>query len=138
MVDDEFEGFVCRVEPQLRRALAMRLTPDQVSDALAEAFAYAWQHWRRVQRIENPAGYLFRVAQSKSRRRKQGFLIWPGESELPGFEPGLLTALQQLSDAQRTAVWLVHGCGWTYAETATAMRVSSSTVGTHVARGLAQ
>jgi hypothetical protein len=50
------------------------LVADQVPDALAEAFAYAWQHRERVMAMDNASGYLYRVAQSKSRVRKQGFM----------------------------------------------------------------
>ena len=47
-----------------------------------------------------------------------------------------MPALLELSVQQRTAVWLVHGCGWSYREVAEAMDVSASAVGTHVARAL--
>jgi DNA-directed RNA polymerase specialized sigma24 family protein len=134
--DDAFERFVREVEPGLRRALTGHLDREQVPDALAEAFAYAWQHRERVMAMDNPSGYLYRVAQSKSRARRQGWLEWPGDQELPDIEPGLTGALTSLSPAQFRAVWLVHGCGWTYAETAVAMEVSVSTVGSHVARAM--
>jgi DNA-directed RNA polymerase specialized sigma24 family protein len=135
--DDAFERFVRQIEPELRRALTGNLQRERVSDALAEAFAYAWQHRERVMTMENPSGYLYRVAQSKSRRRRQGWLEWRGDHELPDVEPGLTAALASLSPAQYRAVWLVHGCGWTYAETAVALDVSASTVGSHVSRAMA-
>jgi RNA polymerase sigma-70 factor (ECF subfamily) len=138
MTDDDFEAFVRTVDPQLRRALAGHLPQEQVADAVAEGFAYAWQHWARVQSMDNPAGYLFRVAQSKSRTRKEGFLPWRDDHELRDFEPSLMPSLQSLTPAQSRAVWLVHGCGWTYAETAVALGMSASTVGTHVSRALEQ
>ena len=104
------------IDPQLRRALSGHLPAQEVADAIAESFAYAWEHWARVQMMENPAGYLYRVAQSKARARKQGFLPWPSDSSMPDYEPGLAPALDELSPSQQRAVWLVHGCGWTYAE----------------------
>lgn len=55
---------------------------------------------------------------------------------VPEVEPALVPALLRLSPAQRTAVWLVHGCQWRYGEVAEAMGVSASSVGTHVSRGL--
>jgi DNA-directed RNA polymerase specialized sigma24 family protein len=134
--DEAFEGFVRRVEPGLRRALTGHLVADQVPDALAEAFAYAWQHRERVMAMDNASGYLYRVAQSKSRLRKQGYLTWPSDHQLPDIEPGLDGALGSLSPAQLKAVWLVHGCGWSYAEAATALDISTSTVGSHVTRAL--
>jgi RNA polymerase sigma-70 factor (ECF subfamily) len=133
---DDFERFVRMVDPQLRRALGGCLPREEVADAIAEAFTYAWQHWPRVQSLSSPAGYLFRVAQSKARTRKQGFLPWLTDASMPEYEPALTPALLELTPAQQRAVWLVHGCGWTYAETAVALDVSASTVGTHVARGM--
>jgi len=136
MDDDEFERFVRQVELGLRRALTGHLPPGDVADALAEAFAYAWQHRDRVLSMTNPTGYLYRVAQSKSRRRKQGWLTWPTDAQLPDYEPGLGAALATLPSQQFRAVWLVHGCEWTYAETGDALGISASAVGTHVTRGL--
>jgi DNA-directed RNA polymerase specialized sigma24 family protein len=134
--DDQFEQFVRTTEPGLRRALAGHLAREAVADALAEAFAYAWEHWDRVTHMEHPTGYLFRVAQSKARIRKQGFLPWSSRDTTPDVEPALVGALAGLSPAQSRAVWLVHACGWTYAETAEALHMSPSTVGSHVSRAL--
>ena len=87
--------------------------------------------------MANPAGYLYRVAQSRSRARRQPRLPAPVDIGLPVVEPGLVPALLELPLTQRTAVWLVHACGWSYAEAATAMDVSTSAVGTHLTRGMA-
>jgi RNA polymerase sigma-70 factor (ECF subfamily) len=133
---EQFEQFVRTTEPGLRRALTGHLPREAVADALAEAFAYAWEHWERVEQLEHPAGYLFRVAQSKARTRKQGFLPWSSPGAMPDVEPALVGALAGLSPAQSRAVWLVHACGWTYAETAEALHMSPSTVGSHVSRAL--
>lgn len=132
---DAFTEFVAVVEPRLRRALAGWGGPD-THDATAEALAWAWENWDRVQGLTNPAGYLYRVAQSKTRSPKQGLLPHPGDIGLPDVEPELVPALLALPDRQRTAVWLVHGCGWSYAECAEAMDISASAVGTHVSRAL--
>ena len=134
--ESAFEQFVIRTEPRLRRALAGHLAPDAVGDALAEAFAYAWEHRDRVMRMEHPTGYLFRVGQSKARTRKQAFLPWSSANAIPDVEPGLVGALAALSPAQFQAVWLVHACGWTYLEAAEALHISASTVGSHVSRAL--
>jgi RNA polymerase sigma-70 factor (ECF subfamily) len=57
---------------------------------------------------------------------------------MPELEPELGPALRQLSESQRVAVVLVHGCGWTHAEVAELVGSATSTVATHVARGLAR
>src|SRR6266496_70048 len=63
-----FERFVREVEPRLGRALAAAYGFEDGRDATAEALAYAWQHWQRLQHIANLPGYLFRVGQTRSRR----------------------------------------------------------------------
>ncbi|MFN0027632.1 MAG: RNA polymerase sigma factor [Acidimicrobiales bacterium] len=133
-----FDGFVETIEPGLRRALAGHLPIDEVPDALNEAFTYAWEHWHDVQQLENPGGYLFRVAQSRLRRRRPGYLA-PDDPERPAHvEPGLVPAMRSLPIQQRSVVWLVHGCGWSYGEVAVALGITASTVGTHLTRGMAR
>jgi RNA polymerase sigma-70 factor (ECF subfamily) len=132
-----FSDFVRECEPRLRRALAGHLPADAVGDALAEAFAYAWEHWSDVASYDNAAGFLFRVAQSRSRRRRRGHLPAPDLARTPQVEPGLLPAMRALAPMQRSCVWLVHGCGWTYRETGEALGVTASAVGTHVSRAMA-
>jgi DNA-directed RNA polymerase specialized sigma24 family protein len=131
-----FAAFVGEIEPRLRRAYVGWCGVDGAHDATAEALAWAWEHWSDVGGLANPAGYLYRVGQSRSRGRKQGLLPAPESLGLPEVEPGLVPALQALSAQQRTAVWLVHACGWTYAECAEAMEISASAVGTHVSRAM--
>jgi DNA-directed RNA polymerase specialized sigma24 family protein len=131
-----FEAFVAATRGRLTRALVPIRGLDGAADAAAEAFAYAWEHWSEVRDMANPAGYLYRVAQSRSRGRRQPRLPAPIDVGLPVVEPGLVPALLELPLTQRTAVWLVHACGWSYAEAATAMDVSTTAVGTHLSRGM--
>lgn len=140
-MDDQrtaFTAFVNEVEPRLRRALVGVRGRDAGRDATAEALAWAWEHWDEVQSMENPAGYLYRVGTSRTRERRRALLPWNGDAASPSFEPGLSPALAALTDRQRAAVVLVHGCGWSYTEVADAIGVTKSSVGTHVARGMEQ
>lgn len=123
--------------PRLRRALAGQMRRDDVADAVSDALAHGWLHRERVLGMEHPVGYLFRVGQSKQRRRRQGFLAWRGDDRIPDVEPGLVPALASLPRMQATSVWLVHACGWSQVEVAEALEISASTVSTHVNRGLA-
>jgi RNA polymerase sigma factor (sigma-70 family) len=134
----EFEEFVSRVEPGLRRALAGHLPLQRVPDALSEAFAFAWERWDSVRAMANPGGYLFRVAQSRSRTRQQGLTEPAAPAESPAVEPALAMAMRSLSSQQRSVVWLVHGCGWSYREAAEALDISPTAVGTHLGRALAR
>jgi RNA polymerase sigma-70 factor (ECF subfamily) len=137
---DSFTEFVEQVEPRLRNALIPTLGLDGAREATAEALAYGWEHWARIQGMENPAGYLYRVARTAARRTARSMVRLPPvpSGELPWVEPGLPGALARLSEKQRTAVWLVHGLGWQHTEVAELLKVSPDTVRTHAARGLAK
>ncbi len=133
----EFEGFVADAEPKLRRALIAAYGADRGREATAEALAYAWEHWRRVATMDNPLGYLYRVGQSRTRSRRRAPLELAVAPAEPWFEPGLPGAIAELTEAQRVAVVLVHGFGWTHREVAELTGVQPTTVQNHVERGLA-
>jgi RNA polymerase sigma-70 factor (ECF subfamily) len=132
----DFDSFAEEVQGRLRRAFVATRGIDGAADAAAEALAYAWEHWGRVKAMENPVGYLYRVGQSRTRARRAVVLPAPEDIGAPDVEPDLVPALRDLPDTQRTAVWLVHACGWPYRDAAEAMGVSVSAVGTHVSRAL--
>jgi DNA-directed RNA polymerase specialized sigma24 family protein len=134
--DQEFEAFFRTTEPRLRPALFAALGADRCREATAEAFAWAWETWPKAHQLENPIGYLFRVGQSKTRKKRfRSMLVTPSTDE-PLVEPALAGALSQLSEGQRIAVVLVHGYGWTLREVAELRSVQVSSVQTHVDRGL--
>lgn len=132
----EFDAWASDAEPLLRRAFAGTLGPDRAGDAVAEALAFAWEHWDRVCGMDNSVGYVYRVGRSRTRDRGTPSLPAPSQVGLPDIEPGLVPALLQLPENQRVAVWLVHACGWRHSEVGDAMGVSPSTVSTHVARAI--
>lgn len=137
-----FRRFCLEVEPRLRRALVAAYGPDVGSDAAAEALSWAWEHFERVERMRNPAGYLWRVGQSASRRElrhRSRALGVPSVVEEPAsgrFEPALSDAVASLSARQRAAVLLVHGYGYSLAEAAEQMGCRIRTVRNHLDRGL--
>ncbi len=130
--------FAREVEPGLRIALVAAHGADRGLEATNDALTYAWQHWGRVSRLDNPAGYLYRVAQRKARRRR---LTPRAEAEAPDIrypwiEPRLSEALAALSPRQRQVVVLVESYQLTFRETADLLGVSVSSVQTHLDRGL--
>jgi RNA polymerase sigma factor (sigma-70 family) len=134
-----FEHFVGEVGPRLGRALAAAYGFEDGQDATAEALAYAWQHWQRLQHIENLPGYLFRVGQTRGRRRKRLPVLFEiDESGDHRFEPGLPRALAALTQRQRLAVVLVHGYGCTLREVAELTGTKPTSVQNHLSRGLAR
>lgn len=132
----EFATFVREVEPRLRRALVALRGSEDGRDATAEALAYAWEHWDRVVLLDNPAGYLYRVAQSRSRRRRTRVVFTVDTSRDVAVEPGLPAALARLSPKQRLAVVLVHGFDWSVDDVATLTGIAPTSIRSHLERGL--
>ena len=135
-VTTEIDRFFHDAESRLRRSLSGKMHPDQVADAVSEAMLYAWENRDRILQMSEPIGFLYRVAQSKTRTKRQGFLAWGDDDRIPDVEPGLPRALSKLPAKQATAIWLVKACGFSQVEAATAMDLSPSTVSTHIERGM--
>jgi len=132
-----FEEFVSAIEPQLRRSLVAIYGADRGREAAAEALAWAWEHWDRVQTMDHPLRYLFRVGQSRTRRRRQPVVFDSGVSPAPAIpDPALATALTSLTERQRAVVVLVHGFGYSQVEVATLLGIRPTSVQNHLERGL--
>lgn len=139
---DGFTDFVRDAQPRLLVALTAVYGPEVGHTATAEALAYGWRHWDRIDGMQNPVGYLFRVGQSKARR----YLAWwnrrpcppvePVGNPEPWIEPGLPKALGKLSKRQRLVVVMVAGFGWNQTEVADLLGVARTTVEQHLTRGL--
>ena len=130
--------FARRVEPSLRIALVAGHGPDRGLEATNDALVYAWRHWDRVQRLDNPAGYLYRVGQRIARRHKLSVRVGAAERVYrdPWIEPGLPRALAALSTRQRQVVVLVASYQWTLREVADHLGIRLSSVQTHLERGM--
>lgn len=138
---ETFDEFVERVEPRLREALTATIGSEAGRDATADALAYGWEHWSRVSRLENPAGYLYAVGRNNQRRRyrRRRRVLMPVDPErTPWVEPELPAALAALPDQQRIVVVLLHCFEWTMSEVADLLGVSKSTVQSHAERGIAR
>jgi RNA polymerase sigma factor (sigma-70 family) len=137
---EEFERFVDRHGPRLRRALGASFGATLGAEACAAALSWAWETWPRADELANPVGYLVKVGRSSLRldRVKES----PSD-EIPDelveshhTDPDLVAALDGLTEQQRSAVVLVHGFGWTLTEAAEALDVEVSTIRNHVRRAL--
>ncbi len=135
-----FEEFAATSARRVRVALVAAYGPDVGMDAAAEAMAYGWENWERLEAMGNPAGYMYRVGQSAARRlnRPQGHLPAPPPDRLPDIEPGLIPALNELSESQRVCVVLVHAYGWPQVEVAEVLEIAAQTVRTHLSRAMAR
>jgi RNA polymerase sigma-70 factor (ECF subfamily) len=136
---DSFVEFVTITESRLRVALSAAHGPERGREAAAEALTYGWEHWDRINTMDNPAGYLYRVGHNhaKSLRSRQAVSL-PGVDVQrdPWVEPGLPAALAKLPEQQRVVVALLHGYQWSMSEVAELLDVSKSTVQSHDERGL--
>lgn len=138
--DRAFSEFIEIHGERLRRALVAGYGVEVGNDACAEALAYAWEHWERVRSLDNPVGYLYRVAQSSTRRHRR----WSRQVVLPlepppatgALDPELSSALGRLTQRQRQCVVLVHVYDWTYQQTAEALNLPLTAVRNHLHRGL--
>ncbi len=138
--EQAFTRFVKETEPKLSHAFYAAYGPETGADVTSEALEYAWSHWDRIRSMDNPAGYLYRVGQSRARWYHRPRVVFPSIATAAdrGFEPALPQALSALSRNQRIAVVLIHAMEWTEQETADLLGTSRSTVRTHLERGLAR
>lgn len=136
---DAFTRFVQETEPRLRLALCSAFGRQAGLDATADALAYGWEHWDRLQGMANPQGYLWTVGRHRARRSGSWRSLAFGSvaiDQMPWIEPGLPAALASLSEKQRVVVMLTDGYEWTHAEVASFLGVSVGTVQRHKERAL--
>lgn len=137
---DSYAAWVEISEPGLARALIAGFGSEVGREAAAEALVYGWQHWDRLEGMENPAGYLFRVGQSAARRMaksdRRSFRRSEVVFEEPWAEPGFGPAWSSLTERQRIVTGLVHGFGWSLREVADLLGLSKAAVQTHERRAM--
>lgn len=137
---ESFTDFFTESEAVLRHALVATCGPEVGREAASDALEYAWSHWDRIEPMDYPVAYLFRVGRScaKKYRRRAIAPDIPEPSTVPWVEPQLESALRHLSGRQRLAVVLRNSFGYTYDEIADVMGVSITTVQKHNERALAK
>jgi len=136
---DSFTEFVKQTEPRLRNALSALLGTDLGKEMTAECLAYGWEHWTRIEMMDNPAGYLYSVGRDRGRRRRERrrpVLLPVDAQRLPWVEPQLAGALASLPERQRVVVMLLHSFQWSMSEVADLLGISKSAVHTHSRRGI--
>lgn len=130
-----FEDVYQSSRDRIARALALAIgDPDLAAEATDEAMARAYERWPAVSRLDQPEGWIYRVAMNWSvsvlrrRQRSQHRLFEPGASapELP--HPELQAALGELDVKHRSVVVCRHLLGWSVADTAKALKIREGTV----------
>ena len=137
----DFDEFTATDGTHLQQALVAAYGPEDGADIYADAMLRAWTDWDSIGRMGNPAGYLWRVAQSSHRRYRR----WSRKPRFPSrmmlerndlTDRDLFLSLGSLSDAERVAVVMVHAHRATYQEVADLLGVPVTTVNNLVHRGL--
>ena len=88
---DSFTRFVVANEAKLRHALIATCGGGGRQIA-QEVLAYGWEHWGRLQGMENPVGYLYAMGRNLSRRRRRARPVVFSEvpfDRTPHVEPAL-------------------------------------------------
>ncbi|HEX6302348.1 MAG TPA: RNA polymerase sigma factor [Acidimicrobiia bacterium] len=137
----DFTEFFAEAEPRLRVALVSSLGLEMGQEASAEALAFAWENWERVQAARNPIGYLYGVGRNKARtmkRRPSRMLVDVVTDDSPWVEPALPGALARLSERQRTVVMLLYCFDWTLNEVANVLGTTKGTIQLHARRGMSK
>ncbi len=140
-----FEDFYASNRTSVGRALALTLRDDDLArDAVDEAMARAYQRWAHVSQLDNPGGWVYRVAlnwsRSMLRRWKRNPPIWiaqPTDVSQPALaDPSIDRALDSLNIDQRAVVVCRLLLGLSEHQTADALGLRPGTVKSRLARAL--
>jgi RNA polymerase sigma-70 factor (ECF subfamily) len=140
--EDFYAGTVRRVTAQV---YAMLGDLTETEDAVAEAYARAWQRWSEVSQARDPAAWVrtvawrLKVSAWRSLKSRAAAHVRHGESpdqEGPGPEHvALLAALRRIPEKQRRAVVLHYFAGLSIEEIAAETAAPAGTVKSWLSRG---
>ena len=145
VVDTSFEEFYRTNRSSIGRAVALTLRDSALAtEAIDEAMARAYQRWAHVSQLENPGGWVYRVALNWSlsviRRLTRPAPIWvttTNASPPPIVQdPAVDRALASLTVDQRAVVVCRLLLNMSEAHTAQALRIKPGTVKSRLHRAL--
>jgi len=136
-----FEGLFQAEHRALFRALYLIVGNTQEAEELMQdAFLKVWERWDRVSRMDNPAGYLCRIAVNEARSRIRHLRLAAKRTIASAATPPpdpfadvdlrdeLVRALAALSERQRTALVLTDLLDVSAEDSARLLRVKPPTV----------
>jgi RNA polymerase sigma-70 factor (ECF subfamily) len=144
--DLAFEQFFAGSRDGVLRAVVLATRqPDRAEEAVAEAFARAFERWDVLVEHPNPAGWVVRTAMNQF---ISGWRIWRREAGEPrdlvavpdesrSLDPALLRHLWRLPRRQREVVALRILLDFDTRQTAETLGMAQGTVGAHLNRALA-
>jgi RNA polymerase sigma-70 factor (ECF subfamily) len=140
-----FEGLFRDEYASIVRAVAPIVGSVNEAEAIAQdAFAKAFDRWRRIARYDRPGAWVRRVAIRDAVRFAQRERRRPVDDQ-PTFRPDrsaqvdrqleLVDALRTLPARQRASIVLHHLADWPVADVANALGCAEATVRVHLSRG---
>lgn len=149
-IQDVQEGFVAfyrRAWPEVYRGVAVAVGhSDLGKEATDEAMTRAYARWRKVSRMENPEGWVYRVAvnwaRSRQRRARLALARRPEVSGVVEFDevpdPRLMQAVRSLSPHHKDVVVARYLLDMSEEATAAAFGIPRGTVKSRLNRALAK
>lgn len=144
-VSESFDAFYRRAWPEVYRATAVTIDDaDLAREATDEAMTRAYGRWSSVSTMENPVGWVYRVAVNwaRSRQRRQRLalirrvptLTGAAVDELP--DPDLYAAIQRLPGQHKDVVVARYLLDMSEEATAQAFGIPKGTVKSRLSRAL--
>jgi RNA polymerase sigma factor (sigma-70 family) len=140
-----FDEFYRAHRLPLARALSLTLRNTELAgEAIDEAMARAFQRWDRVAGLDNPGGWVYRVAlnwsRSVIRRITRPAPTWvttnSSVAPAPVQDPAIDRALDQLTVDQRAVIVCRLLLGWSEQHTAESLGIKPGTVKSRLHRAL--
>ncbi len=136
---ETFEEFFRDEHDRLYRALCLVMGDlHEAEDVLQVAFLKVFERWDRVSAMENPPGYLYRVAMNEFRGRyrrsvraaKRMFAPGPADDAFAAIEDHVevVEVLRDLIPQQRAAIVLTGLLGYSSEEAGEMLGIGASTV----------
>lgn len=141
----DFTAWYNNTRPTVVRALSLTLGDVELArEATDEALTRAYQSWAKVQLLDNPGGWVYRVALNwalssfrRLRPTKRAFHVIPWDMPLPS-DAAVDRALQGLDVDQRNVVVCRYLLGWSEQETADILKIRPGTVKSRLSRASSQ
>jgi RNA polymerase sigma factor (sigma-70 family) len=134
-----FEVFFETEHVRLFRALYLVTgSVEEAEELMQEAFLKTWERWDRVARMENPTGYLYRIAMNAFRSRYR-VAVRAGKRVIHAGQPrdlyeeaderdAVARAMRTLSPRQRAALVLIELIGFRSEEAGALLGVRAASV----------
>ncbi len=135
----DFTDWYAAEMPRMTVAIRATVLDHELADeAVSEAFARAWLHWRKVERMDSPRGWVYKVALNQARtiarrtkRNLDAIVDLPPAmtyDEHPSDTDELWRAVRRLAPQARRAIALRYIADLPEAEVADIMGIARGTV----------